>query len=159
MKLKNVAIVIGHEKYRTGAYSPFLKSSEYAYNKEVAKLIGCDTFMHPQHISYRSKMRSTYRSLTHYDLTLELHFNASSRDGRGSGAVQGAEALYFHTNAEGRAAAQIFSSMVSKEYQIRNRGAKPLSNANQRGYWAVASGIPTGLILEPFFGDHPDAIK
>ena len=73
--------------------------------------------------------------------------------------MQATEALHFHTNINGRSAAQLFSSMVSKEYGIRNRGAKPLSNANQRGYWAVASGIPTGLILEPFFGSHHDALK
>lgn len=152
MKTKDVAIVIGHDWASKGAFSSMIGQSEYDYNKEVAMLLGCDVFTHSPNYSYRKKMKATYRALSHYDVTLELHYNAAANTSAG-----GAEALYFHTNNQGSQIASLFSDMVSKEYGIRNRGAKPLSNTNQRGYWAVASGIPTGLILEPFFGTNSEA--
>ena len=152
MKKQDAAIVIGHDWTRKGAFSPHLNKSEYDYNKLVALNTGCDVFSHTPNVSYRRKMRSTYRNLSEYAITLELHFNAALSH------VQGAEALYFHTNTHGAESAKLFSDMVSKEYSIKDRGAKPLSNSNQRGYWAVASGVPTGLILEPFFGSHKAAV-
>ncbi len=153
MNLEQVAIVIGHDFTSKGAYSSILGESEYTYNMEVAKLVGCDVITHNPNISYRRKMKATYSKLSHYDLTLELHFNAAHQ------AAHGAEALYYHTNERGRHAAMTYSKMISKHYGTRNRGDKPLSNSNQRGYWAVASGIPTGLILEPFFGTNEEANK
>ena len=154
MKIKDVAIVIGHDWSSKGAFSYHIGLSEYDYNKKVAELIGCDTFTHSPNFSYKNKMKATYSKLNHYDLTLELHYNAAA-----NANAQGAEALYFHTNMLGKEYAECFAQMVSSEYDIKNRGAKPLSNENQRGYWAVASGIPTGLILEPFFGTNEDARK
>lgn len=148
MNNEDIAIVIGHDAMSKGAYSHHLKQSEYDYNRGVADIMGLDTYLHTPHYSYKQKMKRTYRKLSHYELTLEMHFNAAHE------RVQGVEALYFHTNQKGREIAKIYCEVFSKEYGIKNRGAKPLSNPNQRGYWAVASGIPTGLILEPFFGSN-----
>lgn len=153
MNPNNVAIVIGHDSMSKGAYSNYIGSSEYDYNLEAANMVGCDIYTHSFNTSYRRKMKATYSKLSHYDLTLELHFNAATPN------ACGAEALYFHTNAEGKRFAQLFANMTSRRFGTRNRGAKPLSNVNQRGYWAVASGIPTGLILEPFFGSNSEAVK
>jgi N-acetylmuramoyl-L-alanine amidase len=153
MRTRNIALVIGHDWVRKGAYSKFIGYTEYDYNLEVAKLTGLDYFTHTPHPSYRQKMRNTYRKLSEYDLTLELHFNAASPQ------ANGVESLYFHTNQKGKDYADLFCLLIHNEYGSRNRRAKPLSNSNQRGYWAVASGIPTGLILEPFFGSHIESKK
>ncbi len=153
MNKRDVAIVIGHDWSSKGAFSRIVGQPEYDYNKEVAEMIGCDVYTHSPNISYKNKMRATYQKLSHYALTLELHYNAASP------SAHGAEALFFHTNPLGKRAAELFAEMVSSRYGTRNRGAKQLSNLNQRGYWAVASGIPTGLILEPFFGTHKEAYK
>ena len=153
MNKKDVAIVIGHDIISKGAYSDILGMYEYDYNMQVAKLVGCDIYTHSRNVSYRRKMKATYSKLSDYDLTIELHFNAAHP------AANGAEALYFHTNERGRRAAMLYSKMVSDQYGTRNRGDKPLNNANQRGYWAVASGIPTAIIAEPFFGTNVEANK
>ena len=153
MLKRDVVIVLGHDALSKGAYSSFLGLSEYDYNKRVAALTGCDVHTHAPGMPYSYKMKSTYKKLSHDDLTLELHFNAASPQAHGT------ESLFFHTNAKGKEYAQRFSNMCSRAYGTRNRGAKPLSNKNQRGYWAVASGIPTGLILEPFFGSNEESLK
>lgn len=153
MNKKDVAIVIGHDIISKGAYSDVLGKSEFDYNLEVSKLVGCDYYVHTPNVSYRRKMKATYSKLSHYDLTIELHFNAAHQ------AAHGAEALYYHTNERGRRAAMLYSKMISEHYGTRNRGDKPLSNSNQRGYWAVASGIPTCIIAEPFFGTNVEANK
>lgn len=153
MNLEDAAIVIGHDWTSKGAYSSILGKSEYDYNMEVAKLVECDVYTHNPNVSYRRKMKATYSKLSHYQLTIELHFNAAHQ------SAHGAEALYYHTNKRGHRAAMLFAKMVSEHYGTRNRGDKPLSNINQRGYWAVASGIPTAIIAEPFFGTNPEANK
>jgi len=153
VKLEQVAIVIGHDWTSKGAYSSYIGQSEYTYNLEVANMVGCDVFTHKPNYSYRQKMKSTYNKLSHYDLTIELHFNAANQ------YANGAEALYFHKNEKGRIAAMKYATMVSDHYGTINRGDKPLSNSNQRGFWAVASGIPTAILVEPFFGSHSEANK
>lgn len=151
--MKNIALVIGHDWMRKGAYSKLLGYTEYDYMLEVAKLTGLPYYTHTPNPSYKTKMRNTYRKLSEYDLTLELHFNAASPQARG------VEALYYHTNIRGRDYAELYCQLVHNEYGSRNRGAKALSNSNQRGFWAVASGIPTGLILEPFFGTSNECLE
>ena len=153
MNKSRVALVIGHDRFRKGAYSSTLGQSEFTYNLEVAKLVGCDIYTHSPHLTYKSKMKATYGKLSEYDLILELHFNGASY------SANGTEALYFHTNPQGKRIANKFCEIVCADYTTRNRGAKPLSNENQRGYWAVASGIPTTVLLEPFFGSNEESIK
>jgi N-acetylmuramoyl-L-alanine amidase len=154
---KNIAIVVGHDNLSRGAYSPFLDFTEYEYNTKVGrrlKEMGYDVFKHQPNISYRQKMKTSYRRLNGYDLTIELHFNSFHNN-----LAHGCECLYFHTNKKGKELAAHFSEYISKAYYTRNRGPKALSNPNQRGYWAVASGIPTALLIEPFFGSNPEANK
>jgi len=150
---RDIALVVGHDWISKGAKSSYIGKSEYNYNIEVAKKTGLDYFVHKPNSSYRRKMKATYGKLSNYDLTIELHFNAAIPQ------ASGVECLYFHTNEEGKRFSKLFCDMVADEYGSRNRGAKPLSNSNQRGYWAVASGIPTGLLVEPFFGTNLEANK
>lgn len=150
-----IAFVLGHDITSQGAYSPYLDLTEYQYNKEVIKRLdwlGFDTFKHTPGFSYRRKMQNTYRQLNAYNLTVELHFN-SFTDTRASGT----EVLYFAGNKDGKNIANHLCNHICKEYHTINRGAKPLSNSSQRGFYAVASGIPTALIVEPFFGSHPES--
>ncbi len=151
--MNNVAIIVGHDYFREGAYSSILEMSEYTYNLRAAKASGFDFYLHKPNTSYKRKMFATYKDLHHYDLTIELHFNAAIPQ------ANGVECMYFHTNKVGYVYAEKFCTFMSNRYDLRNRGAKPLSNNNQRGYWAVASGRPTGLLVEPFFGTNAEANK
>lgn len=147
MKLNYVCLVVGHDSKDKGAFSATLGKSEYDYSLEVAELVGCDVMTHSANGSYKAKMSETYSKLSRYKLTLELHFNAAN------GVAQGVEALYFNGSDLGKEYATKYAAIFARAYGLRNRGAKPLS-LGSRGYWAVASGRPTGLILEPFFGDE-----
>ena len=144
--MKKVCLVVGHDLLRKGAYSSSLNTSEYNFNLSVAKASGLDYVIHRPNYGYKSKMKATYQKLSHYDLTVELHFNAAIPQ------ANGVECLHYHTNQVGWHLSTEFCKYISKVYGTRNRGAKQLSNSNQRGFWAVASGIPTGLLVEPFFG-------
>lgn len=145
-----MAVVIGHHSLNKGAYSDYLMMSEYDYNLSVAELVGCDIIIHDPNVrGYTNRMKDTYRELGDYELTLELHFNAASPD------VQGVEALHYHSNMEGKRIADLYCDMIEDDYRIHNRGPKPL-NKGDRGYGAVSSGKPTGLILEPFFGSNSE---
>jgi hypothetical protein len=150
MRDNEIAVVIGHDHISKGAYSEYIKEYEFDYNSAVAKITGLTTYTHTPSHSYTQKMQDTYRQLDQYSLTLEMHFNAASE------SVQGVEALYYGGNAEGKRIAELYCELVAKEYGVRNRGAKPLSSDSDRGFRAVASGQPTGLILEPFFGSNSD---
>ena len=150
MTLSEVVLVVGHDAKSKGAYSDVLKKYEYDYCLEVANLVGCDVVTHKPGLPYVQKMQNTYKDLDKYNLTLELHFNAAN------GIAQGSEALHFYKNKVGALYAAKYAELFSREYGITNRSSKPLSK-NDRGYWAVASGKPTGLILEPFFGDEKQA--
>ena len=150
MNDSEIAVVIGHDYISKGAFSDYINQYEFDYNSEVAQIMGLDTYTHEPSSSYTHKMQNTYRKLGKYSLTLEMHFNAASE------GVQGVEALYYGGNMEGKRIAQIYCDLVAKEYGVRNRGAKPLSSDKDRGFRAVASGKPTGIILEPFFGSNVD---
>jgi len=148
MNDNQIAIVIGHDYISKGAYSEYINQYEFDYNIGVAQITGLDTYTHSPSSSYTHKMQKTYRHLDNYSLTLEMHFNAASE------GVQGVEALYYGGNMEGKRIAELYCDLVAKEYGIKNRGAKPLNSDKDRGFRAVASGKPTGLILEPFFGSN-----
>ena len=151
--MKDIALVVGHDWSSKGAYSSILGMSEYDFMLAVAKKTCLDWYVHNPHYSYRRKMKNTYSKLAHYDLTIELHFNAAMP------SANGVECFYYHTNQEGKEISKKYCDFIADRYNVRNRGAKPLSNRNQRGYYAIASGIPTGILVEPFFGTNPEANK
>lgn len=153
MNLNDVAIVIGHDHLKKGAYSPIIEQSEYDYNKVVAELIGCDVYTHSPNDSYTRKMKDTYSKLSNYYLTIEMHFNAAIPQ------ASGCECLYYHTNMDGKEYSQKFVDQLSDRYDTRNRGIRGLSNNKQRGYGSIASGSPTGILIEPFFGSNIEAKK
>ncbi len=146
MNLNNVALVIGHDHLKKGAYSPIIEKSEFDYNKSVAELVGCDVYTHEPNSSYTDKMKATYSRLSKYYLTIEMHFNS------GISQANGCECLYYHTNLDGKNYSQKFVDQLSEYYGTRNRGIKALSNDSQRGYGAVATGSQTAILIEPFFG-------
>lgn len=157
-----VALVIGHTKFRKGAYSKWLKQSEHPFYKQYEdefKTLG-DVFYHnPYTYSYTKRQKAMAEKTKYYDLVLEIHFNSSN------GKASGCEALYYYKNTKTREIASEFCKEYSKLCNSRNRGAKPLlpiinldtgkmARNQERGFGFVYHQKPAAIILEPFFGDN-----
>lgn len=158
-----IAIVIGHEKDRPGAYSPYLQMSEFAYNSEVApyfSTIGADIYRRPEGGGYKTQMRKLAEEINKkdYDLVIDLHFN-SFEESEDQERVEGCEVLYYKGNTYTQMLGERICKAIEIEYKSNNRGAKPISSSNQRGYWFLYYMKAHAMILEPFFGDEPEADK
>lgn len=150
------AIIIGHDKTSPGAWSPFLHTSEYIYNSEVASYLGgvADIYKRPLGGGYTTQMRKLAEILNPkgYDLVVELHFNSFN------GEANGCEAIIYPGNDFSRNAGNDFCDLVSARYQIENRGVKEHGKGD-RGYGFLSLMEAPAIILEPFFGDNEEAEK
>ena len=159
-KKKKVAFVIGHTSKDKGAYSNFLKISEWDMFKNFSEgflqEVG-DIFFHNPNISYYTKRQEETAAKTKdYEIVFELHFNAASP------SAEGCEALYYHGNEKAKALCNKFCSLMESKMQMKNRGAKALKpkgingkDENDRGFGFVSKQKPTAIILEPFFSSNP----
>lgn len=152
-----VAIVIGHDKMRPGAYSLYLGMSEYIYNTEVAQYLACvaDVYKRPLAGNYKKQMEQLASQINKkpYKLVVELHFNAFNKK------ASGCEAVIYKGNSFTAAVGDRFCQLVTKKYATKNRGVKEVSNPNDRGYWFLQKMKAPAIILEPFFGDNEEALK
>lgn len=156
-----IAICIGHNSKSRGVFSRFLDATEFEYNHRVADLIrnmmcdDVDVYYRYRKNGYNTEISELANRVNKkdYDLAIELHFNAFN------GKSNGCEALYFHKSAKGKEYAESFCKVIEDEYESINRGAKSLNSDNQNGFGFVQRIKAPALILEPFFGDHPEAEK
>lgn len=162
-QIKKVAIVVGHTSGSKGAQSPYLPA-EYDYNLEVANELkklytGYDIYTHRTYsVGYYNMWKETAAKLNakDYDLVIELHYNAASPKAHGT------ETLHYFNSKKGKAYAEIFSDVISKDFGTTKRGingGKPLVNSNDRGYYAVYLPKAPALIVEPFFGSNEEESK
>lgn len=147
----DVAIVVGHTRLSKGAYSRWFNKKEYDFWKgfecELRK-VG-DVFYHNHLIyGYNSRQKAMAKKTKDYDVVFEVHFNSFK------GETQGCEALYYHTNEKTKEICDKFCFEYSRFSDGKNRGSKPLSNKNQRGFGFVYYQETNAVILEPFFGDN-----
>jgi len=149
----NVAVVVGHDTIEQGAFSNLLKQSEFAYNSEVAKLIGFDTYFRDTKGSYPTKMAELSKRINakKYDLVIELHFNSFNA------IANGCEALFFQGSVKGQRFAEMFTARIVQEYGTKPRGAKPRIAKDRGGLFLKSINAPC-IILEPFFGDNKEAL-
>ena len=151
-----VAIIIGHDNNRPGAYSKLLKTSEYIYNSEVAAHLSCvaDIYKRPLAGGYKTQMEILAKELNpkKYDLVVELHFNSFNTKANGT------ETVGFKGNDYTKDIGNSFNEKISNHYQTINRGHKT-TDENGRGYWFLKLMNAPALILEPFFGDASESLK
>ena len=149
-----IAIVVGHHKKSKGAYSPFLKVSEWDFYNEVVSCIPCvSVFYHDENISsYTERIKNTASKVNKYpfDLVIELHFNAASE------VANGCETLYYFNSSKGKEYAKQFSELVHEEtgIKLRNNGLKALVNDKDRGFASVYYTTAPTILIEPFFGSN-----
>ena len=154
MKTK-IAFVVGHHEKYKGAFSKYLKYSEWDFYNEVIKSLGeVSFFYHDKNIrSYTERIKNTASKINKYpfDLVIELHFNSVNDE-----SVSGCETLFYHSSTKGRKYAQLFSDTISEINwdKKRNNGLKPLYNSNDRGFASVYYTTAPTILIEPFFGSN-----
>ncbi len=156
--MKKIAVVIGHDMKSPGAWSPFLKKTEYTYNSEVAEYLKgvADIYHRPGAGGYNSQMRKLAETLNpkKYDLVIELHFNSFDKIANLKGV--GTEVIIYPGNEKTKEFGKAYCEVISKKYDTINRGVKD-GYSGGRG-WGFLSLIqaPT-IIVEPFFGDEAES--
>lgn len=151
--MKKIAIIIGHDKVRKGAYSSHLAQHEYEYYqplrqfKIVTKDLVTETF------DRDSGWTSLLSRLLDFepDLTIECHFNSYN------GKVSGCEGLYLKGDAHSKAIATQFCKSYTEKFGNFNRGAKGLvsTDRGRKNLIIVRQAAPVSILIEPFFGDSP----
>lgn len=151
-----IAFVIGHDKTSPGAYSTFLGKSEYIYNSEVATYLSTigDIYKRPLGGGYATQMKNLANEINGkgYDLVLELHFNSFNKE------ANGCEAVIYRGNDYTGLLGESYCDAICKEYGTVNRGVKE-RNKHERGGLFLSLMDADAMILEPFFGDHPESLK
>jgi len=158
--MKKIAVVIGHDKKSPGAWSPFLKKTEYTYNSEVAEYLKgiADIYNRPDVGGYTSQMRKLAEILNpkKYDLVIELHFNSFDKIANLKGI--GTEVVVYPGNPKTKKFGEAYCDMVSKKYDLENRGLKE-GVSGGRGWGFLSMINAPAIILEPFFGDEAESAK
>jgi N-acetylmuramoyl-L-alanine amidase len=151
MEKKKIAFVIGHSTVEKGAFSQALQMSEFEFWSNLSKKMWHlgDVFEHGTSKSYTTRQKLTSEKTAQYDIVFELHFNGSDNL-----KSNGCEALYWNKNEQGKAIAEKFCQLVHKKMEIKNRGAKPISDKMDRGYGFLYQTRGTAILLEPFFGSN-----
>lgn len=151
------AIVVGHTQFRPGACSPYSLPCEWEYNRQIAKELECiaDVYFYDSYnFGYKEmcKRNANRMNKKDYKLIIELHYNAASP------SANGAEALYYFRNQKAKKLCEKFSRLMTKNFGIKNRGAKALVNKYDRGFWAVYFPYAPTILLEPFFGTNQNDV-
>lgn len=157
-----IGIIVGHEKERPGASSPYLKNYEYPWNCELAEIISSRTFKHQSKIFFRDKIGvlGAYSESDNYgsDITIELHFNSShSQNASGTGT------LYLQNSKNGKRFGRIIQNNMTSvlslpEWPSGTGGVVTpfqASGIQRRGEYSLKAGRAPAIIIEPFFGSNP----
>lgn len=175
-----IALIVGHNEVNQGAYSPYLKMTEYEYGLLLANALkdkirndGVEYKIFTRKFfgnnRYGMEMKDVLRRVEqeHFDLVLELHFNSWSTN-----KPNGSMGILFYKN-------EITLSILEKiqDYLHRIFGTKKRDNIKVRGYnsvddnklgadpkkingsYGVVKCKYKYILLEPFFGSNEEAIK
>ncbi len=160
-----VAIVIGHDESKQGAYSPTLDLHEWQWCSALARqlddelgLRGMESriFVREPGGKYSEQMAQLCGKVNdwqagHSGLVVALHFNSTSEDWAGGCA------LHWPSSTGGKAAASALSAAASKAVGNRDRGAIAQDRSWGTGrppLWLLRLTKARATILEPFFGSN-----
>lgn len=143
-------LIIGHNARDKGAYSPYLKMSEYDYWGEVVKGLDVPVLRRNANRGYGLEMREMLSRLEQidYDIAIELHFNSAISN------ANGAEVLIYKGNKKAKILAQnLLDRLVDKGH--RDRGIIEVSHERERnGAYGICNSKGYYLLIEPFFGSN-----
>ena len=160
-KKNKVALVIGHDGHKQGAYGK-LGISEWEFNRELVydELIPhldsdyVQMFLRDPAINgYTNQMVDLHKRIDAWgaSYSIEFHFNGSSNE-----SVNGHEILYCSSNGE--AIAKKLDVLFDKYLDNNDRNIKKIDMGDNGGGF-VCRGASTCILAEPFFGEHQDHFK
>ena len=157
-KIDGVALLVGHNKIKQGAYSNFLQESEFNYWLDVAKRVdGVRVFVREYtQNSYTKEMTKAIDELNkeHFKLVLELHFNASDND-----KVKGCEVLVKKDDEKAQELAQEFIDKAHTTFNYPKRRVVFIDKNSPRGTYGILNSNATYLLTELFYGSNEDSLK
>lgn len=153
-----LAIVVGHNHKARGAYSKYLRESEYPFNLDVAHQIAKAAEGTPVQVaifqrkpsgSYKRELRDAYGKVDAWgaDCSIELHFNAFD------GPASGTETLH-STSTGSTELAQIVHHCMLDCFGLNNRGLLLRKRFGGRGWYSMYAGKAPAILIEPGFGSH-----
>ena len=153
-----IAIVVGHNSRRMGAYSPHLKGSEFPFNSEASELIepGPHTvktfFRDPSVRGYYSEILDCYGRCDDWgaEATVELHFNSATPTAHGTETLSSGSTGSMEL-------ARVFQATMIEGLGLRDRGIKVRRSG--RGSLSLLAGQAPAILTEPFFGSNADDCK
>lgn len=143
-------LILGHNARDKGAYSPYLKMSEYDYWGEVVKGLDIPVLRRNPNRGYGLEMREMLSRLEQieYDVAIELHFNSAISN------ANGAEVLIYRGNTTSKTLATKFLKKLEARGH-RNRGIIEVSHERERnGAYGICNSKGYYLLIEPFFGSN-----
>lgn len=162
---KQIAIIVGHNSIKKGAYSEILKKYEFDYWNEVAKKIvelkpeglEIDIYNRQDVKSYSKEMQAVI-SITNskkYDIVLELHFNSA-----GSPQANGVEVLCLNDNKVKDFGIK-FCQLAKEKFEsnIRNKNGLKLITTQDRGAYGIYHSTNPYILTELFFGSSFESTK
>lgn len=153
--MKDFAILIGHTEDSKGAVSPFGVPAEFDFNSKVASFMEdiCDVYTHESYKpGYTTMVKKTAAKINKhkYKAILVLHYNSFNLSSNGT------EILYYATSVAGKKMASILSARIAIAFKTSNRGPKPITSSQDRGFAEVYYTVAPTVIVEPFFGSNKE---
>ena len=167
--MKKIALIIGHNQKNKGAYSEYLKKSEYDFYSKVLDVLFKKyqeafnlkeefvkniqdkiTIFRVPNTGYSKEMEKVVNTLekNNFELAIELHFNATTNHKQHGNTV-----LYWHKSIEGKKLAELFQEIMSSYTKIKKLDLIPISSLKQNGAYGIMKSKCPYILLEPFFGD------
>lgn len=162
---KVIALVVGHDQYKKGAYGN-LGISEWDYNFKFIKDLKDNNMLPPQHeyhtfvrnpniSGYGNKMIDLHSRIDSRgcDISIEFHFN-----GAADSSVNGNEVLYCSTNGKKIADKldEALDSLPNRDRGVKKVKMNPYPIPDDNGAGFCCRGKSLAIITEPFFGAHQD---
>ena len=160
-----VALAVGHDERRQGAYSPTLDLHEWQWCSVLARQLHAELglrgiesriFVREPGGKYSEQMAQLCGKINdwqsgHKGLVVSLHFNSTTENWAGGCA------LHWPSSTGGKAAAEALSAAASKAIGNRNRGAIAQDRSWSSGrppLWLLQLSREVAVICEPFFGSN-----
>ena len=154
---KKICIIVGHGKSESGGYDSGAvsgKYQEFRIAKEIAKYaadyLGCDLMNYEGNLYLTERIAAV--NIADYGFVAEIHLNA--------GGGTGTECYYYDGSPTGLKVSKAVTDEISKEFSVRNRGAKVRLNKNGKDYFAIIRDTkPTAILVETVFIDNANDVK
>lgn len=158
--MSKILFAVGHGKSSSGGYDSGATHDgyqEFKIVREIAKYAQeyynkyynehCDLMNYDGDLSLKERIKKLQDDK--YDLVAEFHLNA--------GGGLGTECYYHHESKRGKKLADEITKNISKDLDIKNRGAKIKLNSSGEDYFGIIRETkPCAILIETVFIDSSD---